>query len=84
MNYADLMEQQRRRLVWISDAIVDDNPLWLLRLSSVRMEDVFPLHAQLKGLFTTGPVYYEQVFNVLREHNLLSLIEVPEALCTGL
>ncbi len=75
MKYEDLLEKQRRRLIWIADSIVDNNPLWLLRLSSVRMEDVFPLHAQLKGLFTTCPVYYEQVFNALRDNNLMLLIE---------
>jgi hypothetical protein len=75
MNYSDLLERDRRRLIWVADAIVDDNPLWLLRLPRVGVQDVLPLHTQLKALFTTRPVYYEQVFNTLRDNKLLNLLE---------
>lgn len=78
MNYDQLNEKTRRRLIWVADSVVDNNPLWLLRLASVRLEDVLPLHARLNGLFTTRPVYYEQVYNTLRDNNMLSLILTEE------
>lgn len=78
MNYDQLTEKTRRRLIWVADSIVDNNPLWLLRLASVRLEDALPLHARLKGLFTTRPVYYEQVYNTLRDNNMLALILTEE------
>jgi hypothetical protein len=79
--YKDLLDRERRRLIWIADSIVDNNPLWLLRLDAVRLEDVFPLHAQLKAMFTADEriVYYEQVFNSLRDNNMLRLLESNDA-----
>ena len=75
--YKDLLEKERRRLIWVSDAIVDNNPLWLLRLPNVRMDDVMPLFEQLKALFVgmPKPVYYEQIFTALRDAELLCLLE---------
>ncbi len=75
--YKDLLEKERRRLIWVSDAVVDDNPLWLLRLPNVQMCDVLPLFRQLKELFvgTPKPVYYEQIFTALRDAELLCLLE---------
>jgi hypothetical protein len=75
MKYEDISERQRRQLIWIADSIVDNNPLCLLRLKSIRTEDVLPLHSRISGLFATRPVYYEQVFNALRDNNMLYLIE---------
>ena len=74
--YTDLLDHERRRLIWVADSVVDDNPLWLLRLPRVGVEDVQSLHRHLKTLFPVRPVYYEQVFTALRDNNLLSLLEV--------
>lgn len=74
MNYDQLTEKIRRRLIWVADSVVDNNPLLLLRLASVRLEDALPLHARLNGLFPIRPVYYEQVYNTLRDNNMLALI----------
>ena len=77
--YQNLLERERRRLIYIADSIVDDNPLLLMRLTTVRVGDALHLHKQLTTLIGgTRPVYYEQVYNTLRDNNLLMLIEDGE------
>jgi len=74
MSYTGLLERERMRLIWVSDAIVDDNPLWLLRLPNVDKKEVHYLHTQLKAL-VTQPVFYEQIYTALRDAGYLFLLE---------
>jgi len=79
-NYRDLLERERTRLIYVADAIVDKNPLWLLRLPGVGVNDVNPLFARLNAMFppTTPVGYYEQVFDALRDNLMLHLLEDGE------
>ena len=77
--YRELNEIQRYRLIMVSDSIIDNNPLWLLRLPAVdSSESALRLHAQLTGAATAPIGYLEQVYNLLRDNNLLHLITTEE------
>lgn len=77
--YRKLNEAQRRRLIWVSDSLIDNNPLLLLRLPAVNgAESMRRLHAQLTGAVTEPIGYLEQVYNLLRDNNLLHLIQNEE------
>jgi hypothetical protein len=76
VSYANLLERQRRNLIWISDALIDNNPLWLLRLPDVHAGNLNEILVELIAIFDTipRPIYYEQIYNLLAEHNKLHLI----------
>lgn len=74
MMYRELNERKLARLFCLADAMVDDNPMRLYPTIVSGHAEMVALHAQLRGLMTEPIAYLEQVYNLLRDNNLLHLI----------
>ena len=74
MNYRTLNERKMARLFAVADAMVDDNPMRLYPLIVSNAIEMHALHARLRSLMTEPIGYLEQVFNLLRDNDLLHLI----------
>lgn len=68
--FSNLLEWQKRMVICLADALVDDDPLKLVRL--VGSERTLQVMGELKAVFEgePRPAYLSQVYNKLEHHPL--------------